>query len=320
MEESFIPSDFQEFPLSMHKTMLGDSVRMSAFASAIKKSVKPGDVVIDIGTGTGVMAFLAHQAGAEEVVGIDCNDSVLRYARKVKESEFPNANISFYQGDARRVVENLANVKADVVICELLGTCGKDENIVEIAKNIRERYLKPDGILIPMNLALWIAPIRSDEIYQKLRFWSQRIHGISFAQFQDLAFQNIYTLQKEKKSVVCAPQCLQEICLYDSLANSEENTVSFKFLESATVHGFLGWFQSELSENNQIDTGPFSNDTHWSQFFFPCGEELNLNQGDVLDVTFRESIDRGDRIWRWRGTLFDKGVKLFDLSAQRPNW
>ncbi len=40
----------------------------------IQESVKPGDIALDVGTGTGILAIAAVRLGAEKVVGVDCDD------------------------------------------------------------------------------------------------------------------------------------------------------------------------------------------------------------------------------------------------------
>src|SRR6185503_9679007 len=57
--------------LEKHRAMLADRVRVDAYASAIRAVVKPGDLVLDLGTGTGILAFLACEAGARHVFAID---------------------------------------------------------------------------------------------------------------------------------------------------------------------------------------------------------------------------------------------------------
>ncbi len=56
--------------------MLSDNVRMDAFRKAIFETVKPGDIVIDFGAGTGILGLWALQAGAEKVYAIEKTDSI----------------------------------------------------------------------------------------------------------------------------------------------------------------------------------------------------------------------------------------------------
>jgi protein arginine N-methyltransferase 1 len=65
---------------AFHKTMLEDTQRMKAFEDAIKEVVIPGSVVVDLGTGTGILAKWALEAGAARVYGIEVNSSILDIA------------------------------------------------------------------------------------------------------------------------------------------------------------------------------------------------------------------------------------------------
>ena len=56
--------------------MATDAVRMDAYARAIAKGVKPGDVVVDIGCGPGIFSLLALRAGAARVHAIDTDATV----------------------------------------------------------------------------------------------------------------------------------------------------------------------------------------------------------------------------------------------------
>ena len=78
------------FPLSedilswdddFHKLMLRDHIRMVAYEAAIKEMIKPGMIVLDIGTGTGILALWALEAGAKKVYSIEVNENRIPQAK-----------------------------------------------------------------------------------------------------------------------------------------------------------------------------------------------------------------------------------------------
>ena len=57
--------------LIMHQVMLGDRVRLRAYDEAMRRTVRPGDVVVDVGAGTVVLSLLALRHGASHVYAIE---------------------------------------------------------------------------------------------------------------------------------------------------------------------------------------------------------------------------------------------------------
>ena len=55
------------YSLAAYGQMVSDKIRTDAYAQALQQLIKPGDVVVDIGTGPGILALLACRFGARRV-------------------------------------------------------------------------------------------------------------------------------------------------------------------------------------------------------------------------------------------------------------
>ena len=65
-----------------HQTILADEVRIQSYLRAMLKVVEPGDVVLDIGSGTGILAYFACMAGARRVYAVE-QDPIVELAQAV---------------------------------------------------------------------------------------------------------------------------------------------------------------------------------------------------------------------------------------------
>jgi len=81
------------------KQMLADHQRMAAYHSAIlgNQDVFRDKVVMDIGTGSGILAVWAAQAGARKVYAIEYTD-MAKHARKVMEANGVSDIVEVIQG------------------------------------------------------------------------------------------------------------------------------------------------------------------------------------------------------------------------------
>jgi predicted RNA methylase len=82
------------YSVGVYGEMIGDSIRMRAYVQALRDAVKPGSVVLDIGTGTGIFAMLASQFGAQRVYAIEPDNASSLRATSPRPAAAPIASSS----------------------------------------------------------------------------------------------------------------------------------------------------------------------------------------------------------------------------------
>jgi precorrin-6B methylase 2 len=138
-----------------HARMLHDDRRTNDYLAALAEAVRPGDVVLDIGTGSGVLAIAAARAGARRVYAVEGSD-IAEVAERVFAANGVEDTVTLVPGWSR-----LAELPepADLLVAEVIGNEPLEEEILETTLDARRRLLKPGARLIPHELTLLARPL-----------------------------------------------------------------------------------------------------------------------------------------------------------------
>jgi len=240
-------------------------VRVSQFAKAISETVKEGDVVVDLGTGTGILAFLAVKAGAKRVHAIERND-IIHLAQEVANANGLGDRIVFHKADAHtlRLPE-----RADVVISETIGHVALAERFLENMLYARRNFLKKGGAIIPRSVSINFAPVECAKAYKRILFWKTPICGFDFSAAADRASRQVYMHSFEGRDLLASATNLATLDLRTIKDDNLSAELRFSATRNGELHGFCAWFVAHLSENAFIDTSPITRTTHWEQAYFP---------------------------------------------------
>lgn len=276
--------------------MLEDTVRTHAYRDAIKELVSPGDVVVDIGTGTGILALFACQANARRVYAIE-KSSVIKMARSLSQRNKFDERIAFIN---KLSTEVELSEKVDLVVTEILGTFALDENILRYIIDSRDRFLKPDGKLIPSGIKLFLAAVESPEAYKYVSFWDKHLYKLDLEPARVEAAKTPYEFSFDSSECICEPIMIYNYDLYDTNQTEFEEVCSFTIKRNGIMHGWAGWFEVLLSPNISISTAPEMPQTHWKQIYFPSIVPIRVIKGETVKLRIKAISKENATFWGWQ--------------------
>jgi precorrin-6B methylase 2 len=271
-------SDDQIYGPSAQIRMLEDRVRTSRFIQAIRRTVRPGDVVVDLGTGSGVLAVAAAQAGAKRVYAIEVRP-IAEVAARFFQGSGLGDRITLVRGVSTEIA---LPERADVLVSEMIGDDPLAEQILETTSDAVARLLKPGARLIPSALRIHAVPVVVPERNRQRAFFTaevldrwQRWYGLPFQALLDPGDADNTRLSLQRTLVdpwtarrwpVLGPPAL--LHAFDLTVQSLTPFVSAMTLcleQEGDLGGLLVYFEADLAEGVRITTEPTGVErrNHW---------------------------------------------------------
>jgi enediyne biosynthesis protein CalE3 len=280
--------------LRFHRSLLGDQARLEQFRRAIDSNVKPGDVVLDLGTGTGVLAVFAARAGARIVYAVEATN-IIELARRVLRENGVDERVVFLDQMSPRVE---LPEQADVLVTETIGNFGFDEGILGWVEDARRRLLKPRAPIVPQSIELYVALVEAPEIYARITDWKCDGSGMSFESVRTCAVNTVYPERIASESLLSDPQSLGMLALAEVEATKFDAETELVATRSGTLHGLGGWFSSRLCDGVTISNGPEHPVSSWNQVFLPFQSAVAVCAGDRLHLSL--ACRSNGSAWRWQ--------------------
>ena len=281
------PLFFQGFAtIDSQRRMLEDEPRVDAYAEAIRSVVQPGDVVLDAGTGTGLLAAMAALAGAEHVYAVERSDAI-RMAEAVMEATGVADRVTLVRGDLRSVD---LPTEVDVLVTETFGAMALAEGGFDDVLACARRWLRPGGRVVPGAIQLWFAPVADAGALPESPEVFGEVHGVDLRPLRPLALGRGIVEDIPSEALAHGG----EVAARWSYPSEGHVRGSARFeLEPGTLAGWAAWFTLELADGIHLPTGPTDPRTHWHQVFLPL--EAVPHGGGVVELEVEVVPAAGDR-------------------------
>lgn len=276
--------------------MISENPRMERFVEALRRAVKPGSVVLDLGAGPCVFALLACQFGARRVYAIEA-DSVIQLGRELAAANGLEGKIDFYHAFSTDIT---LPERADVIVSDLRGILPFFDHHLPSILDARQRLLAPGGTLIPARDTLWAALADAPDLYQKLtRGWDSTCYGIKLTPAWKPLINNWEKARPRGDQLLTSPRCWFELDYATFTGSSAAATIAWQVERPGTAHGLAVWFDCILKDDVGFSNSPTLPETIYGGAFFPLYQPVTLAAGDQVTVELHADLVGDDYVWRW---------------------
>ena len=276
--------------------MVGDANRFEAYAKAISATVRPGDAVLEIGCGPAVFSFLACQAGARRVYAIE-TEEVVNLAKTLCTENGLADRVQFIQRDSRKTV---LPERVKVIISDIRGTLPFFDHAIPSINDARERFLLPDGIVIPQRDTLKVVVVDAREFYGSITSpWITSVPSLKLSAALPSVLNSCHSMRFKDLVQLAVPQTW---CVLDYGRKTPARAggeMTFVVTRKGIGHGLCLWFDTVLFENIGFSAGPGGEAKIYGQLFLPWAEHVDLTEGQEIHVKLDADLVGKDYIWRW---------------------
>jgi len=280
---------------SIHAEMLQDRVRTEAYRDTIYKNEDKikGKIVGDVGSGTGILSMFAAKTGATHVYSFEMAEIAYDSMDIIRENGL-EGKISVLKGKA----EEQQVEQVDVLISEWMGYCLHFEGMLDSVITVRDKLLKPNGLMIPARANMEMCLMTNEQLWQYYNgFWGD-VYGFKMNIMKKRTKGEGQVTAFSEKHVASE---LVELISWDLKTCSIGDlsyTTPIELIASidGIIHGVIVSFDCAMIDTKTpivLSTSPLAPTTHWKQTGFLFEHGVKAAKGDVFTGVFK--LDRNFR-------------------------
>jgi len=291
--------------LDEHYGYLSDRVKLGRYQAAIDRLVRPEHIVLDLGCGSGLLGLMALRAGAAKVLFVE-EAAIIEVARQTVAAAGFADKAEFFQVNS---FELALPEPVDIVICDHVGYFGFDYGILELLADAKQRFLKTNGIIVPAQIELRLAPVESITCRKLVGQWRDGSVPGEYSWLDTAAANTRHAVRFERDDLLAEEETLATLELGAEAPPFLSWSVEFSAKRDGTLDGVAGWFDCRLFDDVHMTSSPIA-DEHLDrpQAFFPLHVPVNVTAGERIRVTMMARHQ--DHVIAWVIDLPDAGKRF----------
>lgn len=276
--------------------MIADAPRMDAYAAALRQTVKPDSIVMDLGCGPGVFALLACKLGARRVYAVEPSN-VIGLAREAAVANGFADRIEFFE---KLSTEITLDEPATIIISDLRGVLPWFQQHIPSMIDARKRLLAPGGTLISRRDTVWAAVVEAADRYEELVApWEKNGFDLDLSAGARLITNTWRKTHVRPEQLLVEPVIWTTIDYYKVESPDVEAEISWRAARTGTAHGVAVWFDTDLVDDIGFTNHPSGPELIYGNGFFPFSQPVEVVEGDRITLRLAAKMVVDDYVWCW---------------------
>jgi protein arginine N-methyltransferase 1 len=287
------------YSLSDYLWMIADEARASAYATALRAVIAPGDRVLEVGAGFGFFSVVAARAGAAHVDAVDTNPAIHLGAR-----------VAAVNGCADRIQFHHCNIAdltlpqpADVLLIDVRGPTPFGSRSLEVLIDARDRLLRPGGRIIACADRVIVAPARTPELFRREVHGAHGREGLNLEPVERIVLDTPMRCPIAPDDLLGDGRCWVALDYRSLTSTSASGSIAWPVERGSTLDGLALWFEADLADGVGFSTAPGTGISAYSQMFIPFRNPVVVERSGWLRVELAARQMQENYVWSWRGWL-----------------
>ena len=267
-----------------HFEMLNDEKRNEAFRRALVNAITPETIVLDIGSGTGLLAMMAARAGARETVTCEMVPLLAELARDtVALNGLADRIITLDMKSTSLVIGYQMVHKANLLVTETVDCGLLGEGIVPSIAHAKANLLTEDAQIVPCAATVYAMVVESPRL--KNLNLARTAAGFDVSLINRYATANYFPVRLDafEYTPLTEPFAVFNFDFVNGTIVPERRKIEVRAQRDGTAQCVIFWFNMQLDRENSISNEPGST-THWEQALQCLETEFAVRAGETFTI------------------------------------